>query len=141
MNYLRVGTAYEAAQANRWETALANETSTTSTRTSSGIHCVNGRTLSLVVVTANLTGTTASYTPSLEATYDGSTWFSFWTASAAITAAETNLYVFGPGCAGAGDEVENIEVPIYRDVRVVLTAASADASNNLDTEAHVHVGV
>lgn len=140
----RAGSAGEPASGNFWQTALANEADTIATRTSEGILNVNGRNLSLIVVTANKIGTTATYTPSLQTTYNGgTTWFTIWTAAAALTANGTVLYTFGPGCeTGAGTETENVGIPIYRDMRVVITVGgTANASHNMDTAAYVHLGV
>lgn len=142
--HLDDGLSMTPAKASRWTTVLANEASTTATRTSDPVSHPKPRSATLVVVTANKDGTTATYTPSIEATYDGTTWFSIWTAGSALTGAGTVFYTFGPGMgaasSGAGNETENATIPLYRDMRVVLTVASADGANNMDTAAYLHIG-
>lgn len=132
--------AWYDARANVEGTALASEANTTATRNSSDITNHNGSTLRLVVVTANKAGTTATYTPSIQWKYDGTNYVTIWTAASALTNNGSALYDFGPGVADVGGGVEAVEMTLPRTFRVVLTVATADGSNNMDTAAYYALG-
>lgn len=136
--FLRNIDAELSARVHAELTPLEPETATQATRESADFTVASGRTLSIAVVVANLTGT-PTYTPSLQWKYDGTDYVTFWTASSALSADGVALYEIGAAAAGDGDEA--VAVPLKRTMRLVLTAASADGENNADTSAHINVGV
>lgn len=120
-------------EAHRFE-VLGNEAATQANRESAIISDRSG-VIGVVfrVVTANLAGTTAEYTPALvRVAADGSE-DDVWEAAAAITAAGTNLYWIGPD-AGGSAFVEAVQAPIPAYWKFILRVATADGSNNMDTE-------
>ena len=133
---------FDRLRGNTEGTALALEADTTSTRTSADIPIYNGRSLTLAFMTANKVGSTATYTLSFRWKYDGTNYVTRWTAAAAITVNGTVIYEFGPGTTDAdGDATESEQFNINRTLQVIVTVASADGSNNMDTSVFYAVGM
>ena len=138
--YLFNEVTWDRPRSNIEVTVLANDLTTTATRTSADFSNFNGRTLMVSLVTANLVGSTATYTLSLEWKFDGTNYTAIWTAAAAVTTATNAVYVFGTGAADA-QNIESVEMIIPRTFRYVLTVATADGSNSLDTAVFHAIGL
>lgn len=93
--------------------------------------------LVLIVTTANRTST-ITYTPSLQMLMpDGSTWYSIWTAAAAINSNASTVYAFYAQSALTdfiATEKKNIAIP--RRFRVILTVGS---SGSMDVQADYYM--
>lgn len=110
---------------------LASQAATTATRTSVSFYN-EGRGIHLHLKTANKVGTTATYTLSLASRFPDGTFVTIWTAVAAVTANGDANYILYPA-AIAGTATEKVILAPGGMYRVVLTAATADAANNMDT--------
>lgn len=110
---------------------LNSEASTTATRTSADLTNRFCKGIRLHLNTANKDGTTATYTPSVQVKI-GAIYKTVWTASAAVTGNGDATYLLYPG-ASQGSDTEKVSIAIGKTFRVVLTVASADGDNNMDT--------
>ena len=119
---------------------LALEADSQATRESAIQEQRSAKAVQVVVKTANKVGTTATYTPSLQRLNLDGTYSTVWTATSPLTANGTAIYELGEVSGAAGGEVierVSIVLPVYW--RFVLTAATADGSNNMDTYAEADV--
>jgi len=125
---------FRGFDANHHVVLLASEADTVATRTSEDQRNPNGRALQIVVITANLEGTDADYTPKLQRKNADGSHTDIWEAAAAIEAAGTFVYEIGEFTGTKVSQVtERACVLIPSEWRLVLTVATADGSNRMDT--------
>jgi hypothetical protein len=116
------------SRARKW---LASQAETTSTRNGTTDYNPDMRGLFIHVNTASETGT-AVYTPGVQILSPDGTYNTVWTAAAGISANTDSTYLLYPGALnGNYTEVDGISVGGH--YRVVLTATTADGSNNMTT--------
>ncbi len=132
--YAKASAAGDEAVSNNADAAvLASEADTVATRTSADQTNTNHRGMILHVNTANKIGTTATYTPAVQAKFNDGSYATIWTAAAALTNNGDWTYVLYPG-ASDGNTTEVDGIPIPRTWRGVITVGgTANASHNMDT--------
>ena len=128
-------TVFRAFDVNHQIVLLASQADTTATRNSDDQISASSRAIQILVKTANKVGTTAEYTPSLQRKNADGTYATIWTAAAALTGNGSVLYELGDfgSVTGASGVTERVALALPQNWRVVLTAASADGSHNMDT--------
>ena len=132
--YAKATAAGDEAVSNNTEAAvLALEENTLVTRTSTDQTNTNARGMILHVNTAGIVGTTAEYTPGVQAKFNDGSYVTIWTAAAALTVNGDATYVLYPGAAG-GNVTEVDGIPIPRTWRGVITVGgTTNGSHNMDT--------
>ena len=121
---------------------LASEAATIATRTGDDIFnqlashdTLPARGVALRLNLSNLVGSTATYTLKIQIKMENEDYIDWWEVAAAQSTAADFLYVIYPANLGAlADGITEIrKLPLPSLFRVILTPASANASNSLDT--------
>lgn len=116
------------------EVAGSFETQTSDPFTTDGV-----KNIIVTVKLANEVGTGVK-TPKLQRKLKNGDWVDYWTAAAALSAAGTYSYALGEGSTeDLGGLVEELQVPLPKTMRLVLTDGGAGDGNEFDTYAEVEM--